>query len=314
MKIMFHQVSKQLFCQYKSKYILILFVALVGICLFSTYTQANILTSREHRFNETEKMYEKDGISLEQALKEDLTVKKDGNAEEINNILKYDYFRYIAAKNALAPLNAPNQLFTSSALLILPIIIGIYFAYVGIIDYKNRTLKTQLLYNNFKNYFISKVLSLFFVTTFSIVCLTILSIFIQKIYNILFKVKLDNVVLFIDQLPKQLLYELVSLFIIGLIVFLITFLLKSHVFSIIFLLLYMLLIPNLGGVDIKNVMLLIMSKIFNTSASSVEMIEGQKVNLISSSLIIILAVVLFAGITYLIVKRREFPKQKNLQR
>ncbi|EAC4365900.1 ABC transporter permease, partial [Listeria monocytogenes] len=79
-----------------------------------------------------------------------------------------------------------------------------------IIDYKNRTLKTQLLYNNFKNYFISKVLSLFFITTFSIVCLTILSIFIQKIYNILFKVKLDNVVLFIDQLPKQLLYELVS--------------------------------------------------------------------------------------------------------
>ncbi|EAC4831172.1 ABC transporter permease, partial [Listeria monocytogenes] len=141
-----------------------------------------------------------------------------------------------------------------------------------------------------------------------------LSIFIQKIYNILFKVKLDNVVLFIDQLPKQLLYELVSLFIIGLIVFLITFLLKSHVFSIIFLLLYMLLIPNLGGVDIKNVMLLTMSKIFNTSASSVEMIEGQKVNLISSSMIIILAVILFAGITYLIVKRREIPKQKNLQR
>ncbi|MBC1631679.1 ABC transporter permease [Listeria welshimeri] len=314
MKNMFHQVSKQLFCQYKSKYILSLFVALIAMCLLSTYTQANILKSRENRFNETEKMYKKDGLSLEQALKEDLTVKKDGNEEEINNILKYDYFRYIAAKNALAPLNAPNQLFTSSALLILPIIIGIYFAYVGIIDYKNRTLKTQLLYNNFKIYFISKVLSLFFVTMFSIVCLSILSIFIQKIYNILFKVKLDNVVLFINQLPKQLVYELVSLFIIGLIVFLITFLLKSHVFSIIILLLYMLLIPNLGGVDIKNIMLLTISKVFNTSASSVEMIEGQKTNLISGSMIIIVVVILFTGITYLIVKRREYPKQKNLQR
>ncbi|PZG33980.1 ABC transporter permease [Listeria ivanovii] len=313
MKTMFHQVIKQLICQYKSKYILMMFVALMGICLFSTYTQANILTSREHRFNETEMMYEKDGISLEQALKEDLTVKKDGNSEEINNILKYDYFRYVAAKNALAPLNAPNQLFTSAALLILPIIIGIYFAFVAIMDYKSGTLRTQLLYNKFKIYFISKLISLFFVTIFSVVSLTILSIFIQKMYNIIFQVKLDHVVLFINQLPKQLLYEITSLYIIGLIVFLITFLLKSHVFSIILLLLYMLLIPNLGGVDLKNVMLLIMSKVFNTSASSMEMIEGQEVNLISSSLLIILIVLLFATSMYFLVKRREIPKQGNFQ-
>ncbi|MGD6734093.1 ABC transporter permease [Listeria ivanovii] len=313
MKVLFHQVKRELYCQYKSKYILLLFLTLLGLCVLSTYTQMNILTSREHRLSETQKMYEKDGISLEQALKEDLTVKNDGNLEEISNILKYDYFRYIAAKNALAPLNAPNQFFTSSALLFLPIILGIYFAYVAIIDCKNGTLKTQLLYSDFRNYFFSKLISLFLITIFSIINVTILSIVIQKLFNIIFQIKTNSTVSFINLLPKQLLYELISLFIVGLAVFLITFLLKSHVFSIIMLLLYMLLIPNLGGIDFTNLMLLITSKLFNTSASSVEMIQGQDVNLVSSSFLLVLVLFLFGAATYYFVKMRECPKQSNFE-
>lgn len=199
------------------------------------------------------------------------------------------------------------------ALLFLPICFGVYAAFIGISDTKFKTVKMHLLISMYRPYFLGKIGSLFVITIFSVIWMAILSVVVQFIINFLFHIEVEASVSFLHLLPVQLLYEIMIVFVVGLLTFLLTVLLKSHVFSILILMIYMLLVPNLGGLDLKNIMLVSATKIFNTSASSLEMIEGSHINLAISYFFMVLFLIIFTGFVYLLGKKRDFPKAINFK-
>lgn len=88
MKNMWDNVKMQLFYQWKANYFMTLFLFVLVLCSFSSYAQYSALHQKEADFDRTMEMYQKEGITLKQALSEELEVKKNGNSEEISNILK----------------------------------------------------------------------------------------------------------------------------------------------------------------------------------------------------------------------------------
>ncbi|MBC6308627.1 ABC transporter permease [Listeria sp. FSL L7-1582] len=295
MKSMWDSVRMQLFYQWKAKYVMTLLLFLVVLCGFSSYAQYSSLHQKEVRFNDTMQMYEKDGITLKQALSEDLEITKDGNSEEISNVLKYDYYRVIAAKVALNPLNAPNQIFTSIAILFLPIVFGIYSCHVAFFDFKHRTMKSQLLLKGYRSLFFSKLLSIAVVAVVSVLATILISIGIQYAFNLVMGIQPNISVNYLSELPMQFVYQSVVLILFGSFFFLLTVAVRSTLVSIIALFVYMLLVPNLGGFDVKNLMLLTVPKIYNTSASTMDVISGENANLMLGYLVVfaVFAVLIF---------------------
>ncbi|MBC1797059.1 ABC transporter permease [Listeria booriae] len=308
MKIMWDNVKWQLFYQWKAKYFITLFVFLVALCAFSSYAQYNSLQSKEKRFDVSMEMYQKDGITLKQALSEDLEIKRDGNSEEISNILKYDYYRVIAAKVALNPLNAPNQIFTSVAIIFLPIIFGIYSCHVAFFDFKHRTIKNQLLLNGYKNLFISRLFAIGIVAIGTVLVTALLSVGIQFLFNIFTDVQPNTSVTYLKELPLQLVYQSFVLMLFGILFFLLTTAIRSTIVSIVILFLYMLIVPNLGGFDLKNLMLLTVPKIYNTSAATMDTITGENANILLGYFVIVIVWALFTAFVFRWHKKKLCPK------
>ncbi|EUJ18500.1 putative ABC transporter permease [Listeria grandensis FSL F6-0971] len=308
MKSMWDSVKMQLFYQWKAKYVITLLLFLVVLCGFSSYAQYSSLQQKEYRFNNTMEMYEKDGITLKQALSEDLEIKKDGHSEEISNVLKYDYYRVIAAKVALNPLNAPNQIFTSVAIVFLPIIFGIYSCHVAFFDFKHGTIKNQLLLKGYTSLFFSKLLSIVLVAIATVSATVLISVGIQFVFNSVMQVQPNVSVHYLAKLPLQAVYQSVGLILFGWFFFLLTTAIRSTLVSIVTLFLYMLLIPNLGGFDLKNLMLLTVSKIYNTSAATMDVASGESTNLIVGYVVIFAVFAVLTFCVYKWDKKRLCPK------
>ncbi|MBC1605490.1 ABC transporter permease [Listeria rocourtiae] len=308
MKNMWDNVKMQLFYQWKANYFIILFLFVLVLCGFSSYAQYSALHQKEADFNRTMEMYKKDGITLKQALSEKLEVKKNGNSEEISNILKYDYYRVIAAKVALNPLNAPNQIFTSIAILFLPLIFGIYSSQLANYDFKYKTAKSQLLLNGYKNFFFSKLLSILLVAIATVFITIILSIGIQYVFNAIMGVQPNTSVNYLGELPLQVVYQILVLILFGVFFFILTTVVRSTLVSIVVLFVYMLLLPNLGGYDLKNLMLLTVSKIYNTSAATMDVVSGENTNILLGYAVILLLWGLLTVLAYRWDKNRMCPK------
>ncbi|MBC6310561.1 ABC transporter permease [Listeria sp. FSL L7-1582] len=308
MKSMWASVKMQLFYQWKAKYLISLFISLIVMCVFSSYTQYSSLHQKENRFDITMETYEQDGITLKQALSEELKIKKDGNSEEISNALKYDYYRVIAAKVAINPLNAPNQIFTSIAIIILPILFGVYSCHVAFFDFKYRTIKNQLLLRGYKSFYFSKLISIAIVAVATALITILLSIGVQYLFNLLVGVQPNTSVNYLSKLPLQFLYQSLVFILFGTFFFTLTILIRSTLVSIVMLFLYMFIVPNLGGYDLKNLMLLTISKIYNTSASTMEVVSGVSTNIIAGYLIVITVCIVFTIISYKWNEKRLCPK------
>lgn len=308
MKSMWDSVKAQLFYQWKARYIILLFVFLVILSIFSSYAQYSSLQQKEDRFDATMELYANDGITLKQALAEDLDIKKDGNSEEISNVLKYDYYRVIAAKVALNPLNAPNQIFTSIAILFLPLIFGIYSCHVAFFDFKYGTFKGQLLLRGHRLFFISKLLSVMIMAAGTVFLTAFLSIGTQYLFNMVMGIRPDMRVNYLGELPLQVVYQVVVLILFGIFFFLLTSALRSTLISIVVLFVYMLIVPNLGGYDLKNLMLLTVPKIYNTSASTMDVVSGENTNLMLGYLVAAVMLGLFTFYVYKRDKKRLCPK------
>lgn len=308
MNNMWADVRIQLFYQWKAKYLILLFISLILMCVFSSYTQYSALHQKENRFNITMETYEQDGITLKQALSEELKIKKDGNSEEISNSLKYDYYRVIAAKVALNPLNAPNQIFTSIAIIILPILFGVYSCHVAFFDFKYRTIKHQLLLRGYRSFYFSKLISIGIVAVATTLTTIVLSTGIQYLFNLLVGVQPNTSVNYLSKLPLQFLYQSLVFILFGMFFFTLTIMIRSTLVSIVTLFLYMFILPNLGGYDLKNLMLLTISKIYNTSASTMEVVSGVDTNIIAGYLIVIIVCIVLTVISYAWNKKRLCPK------
>lgn len=308
MKSMWDSVKMQLFYQWKAKYVITLLLFLVVLCGFSSYAQYSSLHQKEARFDDTMQMYEKDGITLKQALSEDLEIIKDGNSEEISNVLKYDYYRVIAAKVALNPLNAPNQIFTSVAILFLPIIFGIYSCHVAFFDFKHRTMKSQLLLKGYRSLFFSKLLSIVVMAVVSVAGTVLFSMGIQYLFNLMMGIQPNVSVNYLSELPMQFVYQSAVLILFGYFFFLLTIVVRSTLISIVALFVYMLLVPNLGGFDLKNLMLLTVPKIYNTSASTMDVISGENANLMLGYLVVFAVFVALVFVVYNWDKKRLCPR------
>ncbi|WP_163654644.1 ABC transporter permease [Listeria sp. PSOL-1] len=308
MKNMWDNVKMQLFYQWKANYFIILFLFVLVLCGFSSYAQYSALHQKEADFDRTMEVYKKDGITLKQALSEELEVKKNGNSEEISNILKYDYYRVIAAKVALNPLNAPNQIFTSIAILLLPLIFGIYSCQLANYDFKYKTAKSQLLLNGYKNFFFSKLLSILLVAIATVFITIILSIGIQYVFNAIMGVQPNTSVNYLGELPLQVVYQILVLILFGVFFFILTTVIRSTLVSIVVLFVYMLLLPNLGGYDLKNLMLLTVSKIYNTSAATMDVVSGENTNILLGYAVILLLWCSLTVLAYRWDKNRMCPK------
>ncbi|EUJ35937.1 putative ABC transporter permease [Listeria weihenstephanensis FSL R9-0317] len=113
---------------------------------------------------------------------------------------------------------------------------------------------------------------------------------------------------YLKEVPLQFLYQSVVLILFGVFFFLLTTAVRSTLVSIIALFLYMLLVPNLGGFDLKNLMLLTVSKIYNTSAATMDVVAGEDTNLILGYVATIGVWILLIVLVYKIDKKRSCPR------
>lgn len=135
-----------------------------------------------------------------------------------------------------------------------------------------------------------------------------LSMVVQYLFNAVMGVKADMRVNYLAELPLQVTYQAVVLILFGLFFFLLTVASRSTLISTVVLFIYMLLVPNLGGFDLKNLMLISISKIYNTSAATMDVVSGENTNLMLGYLVVVTVFGLLTFFVYRWDKQRLCPE------
>ncbi|EUJ32148.1 hypothetical protein [Listeria cornellensis] len=142
----------------------------------------------------------------------------------------------------------------------------------------------------------------------SVVGTVLISMGIQYLFNLVMGIQPNMSVNYLSELPMQFVYQSAVLILFGCFFFLLTIAVRSTLVSIVALFVYMLLIPNLGGFDLKNLMLLTVPKIYNTSASTMDVISGENTNLMLGYLVVFVVFAVLVFVVYKWDKERLCPR------
>ncbi|SQC56261.1 Uncharacterised protein [Listeria newyorkensis] len=126
MKNLGHAITEQLSYQRKSRRLLWLLFGILVVCCLSSFNQYEAWKSPNEDLKATLASNKSIGYTLEQALAADQVITKVDGVESSDNPIKYFYYEAKTQKAALNPWNAPNQFFTSLAVVVLPVMWGLY--------------------------------------------------------------------------------------------------------------------------------------------------------------------------------------------
>ncbi|EUJ44206.1 ABC transporter permease [Paenilisteria rocourtiae] len=310
MKNILAVIKQQLSYQLKARYFFVFLIVVVFLCsiasIFQVAAYKESVTTLTRELGEVKKSDSQ--LDLDDFLKQDVNVTYvDGGGQQVDNYIKYDFSKMVSHYNALQPLNAFNQFFTSIAFVFFQLMIGIYGLFLAYTNIKYSTDKFLIMQYGKASYFFGQIIAGMITIGVVLVQILICAPIIQRMVNLLAPVKTPylsyvpiNQVVFVDKLPM----ELLTMFAIGAVyvvcIYCFTTLLKNQIIPLLTIFVYVLILPKLGTYDFKNIILYSIQKNFNTSAASLDMVPARAVNMLIVVVIgILLLCILLMGAFWL---------------
>ncbi|MBA3927411.1 hypothetical protein [Listeria rustica] len=303
MKNLGHVITEQFSYQRKSRRLLWLLLGILVTCCLSSLNQYEAWKAPNEDLKEMLEANKSIGYTLEQALATDQVITKEDGVETSNNPIKYAYYEAKTQKAALNPWNAPNQFFTSLAVVVLPVIWGLYCILTTL--GANKAARADRSYGSS---FLGKLIALCITGIGVVIFTTILSILVQFAANAMLGIHVNTPAPDLAKLPIQTAYQCLVFTLFASFFFFLATWTKSQKISILVLVIYMLLIPNLGGFDLKNLLLLTIGDIYNTSASTMDIMKGQPTDMWLGYTIIVCLWIGLGFFTYQYTKLKRDPK------
>lgn len=239
----------------------ILIITIIGVFLINHNNEINDLNSLNQIYQSTIQEATANGENVDELLEKEYTmneiVHEDGTIiHEIENIIRYDYEKLHEQINAVHPNNLIIALLSNTALVFLPIIAGVLGIFIAVYDFINSTLKTRSLVGNEKNVYFSKLIMTILSFTVAFFIGLFISVMISRIWSSIALNSFSNLGV-IEQTPmKEILSAIVVTFSISIFFLIVAFnlgvILKRMSLALVIFLIYHLIIPNLGKLDIKN--------------------------------------------------------------
>ncbi|MBC2322307.1 hypothetical protein [Listeria booriae] len=309
-------IKQQLNYQTKARYFYFFLIVIILLCIMASSLQVNAYKESVATLTrDLEEIQKSDSsLSLEFFLNQDvhITYDEDGG-QQVDNYIKYDFSKVVSYYNALQPLSAFNQFFTSIAFVFFQLMIGIYGVFLAYTNIKYSTDKFVIMQYGKVSYIYGQMLAGMITLLLILLQIIIFAPISQRLVNFLVPVKNPYLtylpksqVTFLDKLPV----ELLIMFAIGTIyvacMYCFTTLVKNQIIPLLLIFIYMLILPNLGAYDFKNVILYSIQKAFNTSAATLDMIPARAINIQTAIIIGALFLVMLVMGTFYLDRERGF--------
>ena len=307
----FHTTKRELYYQWHSNKIIIVFLLLVALSILHIVGLYNNVISRYHIYKITENSYIENDIDIIEALEKPSDINVEGNKELfINNPLKGDFVNLAISIQNLKPQNVIENTLEYIIFIFCTLLFGIYACYVATYDFKHKTYKFTSVYSSQRNIIMGKMLSVIIVMIFTLAVALLVALIGSFIVNYLVAShipveKYDLAVFNYEQ--RTLLQILLSILIVCfyiIIGYTIAFLLKSMAIPTIAMLLYGLYVPILGAYDFSNIFSYFSHKIFTFTARFV-MFEPKPINEVIGITIPIISAIMLLKTTYVIAIKRS---------
>lgn len=225
------------------------------------------------------------GETIQEILEQPFSISMNENTEIVDNPLKYHYVAYHSSFTALNVQNGVNQLLSSSFFVLFPFFSGVYGIVIANADIKYHTMKirrcldSQWQINRHK--IGSGFLSLIIFILASLILFLILQSFSRFFVQADKSTQIDEALIrqisYLEKAPLQLSVLLGFAFLSFLVCYYFTTVVKNSFVSLCLLESYFLFLPPLGKYDLKNILLYLYPKIFNTNASTFRINSGTRV-------------------------------------
>ena len=296
----------ELHYQWKSKNYLIFLVISIFVTAMMYLSQRNLVNSHLDSFYQAVEDAIANGENITQLLDGGFRLERSKNIEIIDNPTKYYFMAYQASLVAMLPKNGINQLLSSAFFIIFPFMSGIYGVVIANAEIKygtnkvHRTICSQWQINQ------SKLIASMVITLTSVLLISIMGfVMLQLLTPWLFPVEviplieLDSInqLSFMHHSLYQILFVLGNSLIYLLIMFYLTLVTKNMLVSLFVLSTYTLFLPILGKFDLKNIILTMYPKVFNTNATTFHINEGIDLSLNIWVVLFPIVLLLVYGIT-----------------
>ena len=252
------------------------------------------------------------GETIQEILEQSFSISMNQNTEIVDNPLKYHYVAYHSSFAALNVQNGVNQLLSSSFFVLFPFFSGVYGIVIANADIKYHTMKirrcldSQWQINRHKIGAGFLSLTIFILASLSLF-LTLQSFsrfFVQADKSTQIDEALIRQISYLEKAPLQLSVLLGFAFLSFLVCYYFTTVVKNSFITLCLLGIYFLFLPPLGKYDLKNILLYLYPKIFNTNASTFRINSGTRVEFG------MFHVCILCGMIVLYVYLMEFVQQK----
>lgn len=306
----YHVINRELYYQWHSKKILIVFSILIILCGFHLYGVHNNIINNYNNYLKTEQSYNEEGINIIDSLKEKNNIYIDGNTVTEDNPLKQDFIELAISINNLEPQNIISNTLEYILFVFCTVLFGIYSSYIATYDFKYKQYKNLSVNVEQYKIILGKILSVIIVmlTTLSVsLVITFFGSFSVKsiVAN---KVPIEQYTISTFNYDNGLFLQLILVFFILLFYiilgFFIGFILKSMVIPATSLLIYGFIMPVLGKYDYRNIFSYFSNKVFSFKARFV-IFAPQSINEVLGITIVVMTQIILLAILLFITKRRS---------
>ncbi|EFF37456.1 TPA: hypothetical protein ACWMB3_000733 [Enterococcus faecium] len=225
------------------------------------------------------------GETIQEILEQPFSISMNQNTEIVDNPLKYHYVAYHSSFAALNVQNGVNQLLSSSFFVLFPFFSGVYGIVIANADIKYYTMKIRRCLDSQWQINRHKIgagfLSLIIFILASLILFLMLQSFSRFFVQADKSTQIDEALIrqisYLEKAPLQLSVLLGFAFLSFLVCYYFTTVVKNSFVSLCLLGSYFLFLPPLGKYDLKNILLYLYPKIFNTNASTFRINSGTRV-------------------------------------
>lgn len=252
------------------------------------------------------------GETIQEILEQPFSISMNQNTEIVDNPLKYHYVAYHSSFAALNVQNGVNQLLSSSFFVLFPFFSGVYGIVIANADIKYHTMKIRRCLDSQWQINRHKIgagfLSLIIFILASLILFLMLQSFSRFFVQADKSTQIDEALIrqisYLEKAPLQLSVLLGFAFLSFLVCYYFTTVVKNSFITLCLLGSYFLFLPPLGKYDLKNILLYLYPKIFNTNASTFRINSGTRAEFG------MFHVCILCGMIVLYVYLMEFVQQK----
>lgn len=312
-------VKSKLLFFIKIKYHYIILLLLTVLSLVVIINQRDLTSNLINEYNSISKMY-LNKEKLKKELSKDIKYTVEENELISNNNSIRDITTRLESSIAAVEVqNTLNHSLSSIAFIIIPIIIASIIIVRFNMDYVYKVEKLFLNIKNIKKNIFSDIVTIIVISCISIGLYIIIYLLINYLYGIISPLNIEKDIILSNSLIDNkntklsnngfIQYTIITslTIIISIIGYSLTKIFKSGIIGNVTILVYMMILPNLGAYDLKNIYMGLLTKNFNTNASTFMINQYTQYNNILGLLSVSVYLFIFiVGLNIVLRKRSKY--------